>query len=161
MIRTIATWGAEIGWRGQHQWKEQMRKLQYAALRKYNGAVVGARMESVNKIAAVESVETHLDAMQVRFMARAIGDPVGIWDLTCGAGGGVPGALDTEMMAKALVGMEGPRVEWGGLCQRVEIDVVDMGAGRESSMGEWEAAIRKVTRGRRVVFTDGSKMEGM
>ena len=27
MICTITTWGAEIWWRGQHQWKEQMQKL--------------------------------------------------------------------------------------------------------------------------------------
>ena len=40
-----------------------MRKVQYAVLRKCTEAIVGARMESVNKIAAVESVETHLDAM--------------------------------------------------------------------------------------------------
>ena len=84
-----------------------MRKLQYAALRKCIGAVVGARMESVNKIAAVESVETHLDAMQVRFMARAIGDPRGVGDLVFGAGGRPPGMLDTDMMAKALAGMDG------------------------------------------------------
>ena len=138
-----------------------MRKLQYSALRKCTWAVVGARMESVNKIAAVESVETDLDAMQVRFMARAIGDPIGVGDLICGAGRGVPDAPDAEMMAKALAGIEDPRVEWGGLCPRVNIDVMDLGAGRESSVGEWEAAIRKATRGRRVVFTDGSKMEGV
>ena len=28
-------------------------------------------------------------------------------------------------------------------------------------MGEWKAVIKKATRGRRVVFTDGSKMEGV
>ena len=151
MIRTIATWGAEIGWRGQHQWKEQMRKLQHAALRKCTVAVVGARIESVDKIAAVESVETHLDAMQVPFIAIAIEDPVGVGDLIYGAGKGVPGTLDAEMMAKALVGIEGPRVEWGGLCPRVSIDVMDLGAGRESSVGEWEAAIRKAADRKSVV----------
>ena len=35
-----------------------MRKLQYAALRKCTGAVMGARKESVDKITVVESVET-------------------------------------------------------------------------------------------------------
>ena len=63
MMRTIATWGAEIGWRGQVEWKEAMRKLQYAALRKCTGAVMGARKESVDEIAAVESVETFLTSM--------------------------------------------------------------------------------------------------
>ena len=47
------------------------------------------------------------------------------------------------------------------LCLRVNIDVMDLEAGRESSIGEWEAAIRKAAKGRWVVFTDGSKMEGV
>ena len=52
-----------------------MAKLQYMALRKATGAVTGARMESVSRVASVESVGTCLNPMQCRFMARAIGDP--------------------------------------------------------------------------------------
>ena len=81
MARTIATWGAEIEWRGQVEWREAMRRLQYSALRKCTGAVLGARKESVDKIAAVESVETFLTSMQDRFVARAIRDPRGVGDL--------------------------------------------------------------------------------
>ena len=66
-----------------------MRRLQYAALRKCTGAVMGARKESVDKIAAVESVETFLTSMQDRFIARAIGDPRGVGDLLRRNGGGV------------------------------------------------------------------------
>src|SRR4029077_3195003 len=33
MIWTIASWGAEIGWRGQKEWRNEMCRLQYAALR--------------------------------------------------------------------------------------------------------------------------------
>ena len=43
MIRSVASWGIEVGWRGQKEWRVEMEKLQYAALRKCTGAVVGAR----------------------------------------------------------------------------------------------------------------------
>ena len=39
------------------------------------------------------------------------------------------------------------------------MNIVDLEAGRESTVGEWEATIKKATRGRRVVFTDSSKIE--
>ena len=41
------------------------------------------------------------------------------------------------------------------------MDIVDLRAGRESPVKEWEAVINKTICGRRVVFTDGSKMEGV
>ena len=53
MVRSIATWGAEIGWRGQDQWRHEMTKLQYAVLRKATGAITGARMENVSRIGGV------------------------------------------------------------------------------------------------------------
>ena len=81
MGRSIATWGAELKWRGQDQWRHEMTKLQYAALRKVTGTITGARMENVSRIAGVESVDTCLNAMQSRFMARAIGNPRGIGDI--------------------------------------------------------------------------------
>ena len=73
--------------------------------------VVGSRIESVNKIAAVELVESHLDAIQMRFMARATRDPEGVGNLIFTAGKGTSGMLETNMMAKGLEGVEGPRVE--------------------------------------------------
>ena len=89
-----------------------MQKVQYAILRKCTGAVVGARMESVNTIAVVESMETHLDAIQVRFMARVIEDPEGVGELIYMAGDGAPGILETDMMAKVVSGLQGAKVEW-------------------------------------------------
>ena len=103
-----------------------MQKLQYAALRKCTRVVVGARMESVSKIAVVESGEMHLDAMQVHFMARAIGDPRGVGDLVFRAEGRPPTMLDTDMMAKVLAGVVDPEVEEGGICPRVNVDIVDL-----------------------------------
>ena len=54
----------------------------YAALWKVTGTITAARIESVSKIAGVESVETCVNAMQSRFMARAIRDSTGIVDIT-------------------------------------------------------------------------------
>lgn len=58
-----------------------MAKQQYEALRKATGAITGARMESVSRIVGVESVETYLNDMQSRFVARAIRDLRGIGDV--------------------------------------------------------------------------------
>ena len=47
MVRSVASWGIEVGWRGQREWREMMERVQYAALRKCTGAVVVARREYV------------------------------------------------------------------------------------------------------------------
>ena len=61
MIRTVATWGAELGWRGQRRWAEELERLQYDSLRKCVGAVKGSSKEKVRKIAGVEKMSTYLD----------------------------------------------------------------------------------------------------
>ena len=122
-----------------------MQKLQYAALRKCTRAVVGARMESVNKIAAVESMKTHMDAMQVRFIVRAIGDPEGVGDLVVGDEERTPRILGANIMVKAIAVVEGQRLEWGGRCSKLNVVIVDLEAGRESTIEEWEAVIKKAT----------------
>ena len=61
-----------------------MTKFQYAALRKATGAITGARMVSVSRIAGVESVSTSLNVMQSRFVARAIGNLRRIGDILQG-----------------------------------------------------------------------------
>ena len=68
MIRSVAAWGIEVGWRGQGEWRVAMVKLQYAALRKCTGAVVGARKKYVRKVAAVERVEMFARASAGRFL---------------------------------------------------------------------------------------------
>ena len=75
IIRSVALWGIEVGWRGQKEWREEMEKLQYAALRKCTGAVAGARMEYVQKVAAVESIEMFVRASSGHFMARTMCNP--------------------------------------------------------------------------------------
>ena len=54
MIRSVAMWGAEIGWRGQKAWKAKMQRLQNQALRKCTGAAYGSSGVKVEKIAGVE-----------------------------------------------------------------------------------------------------------
>ena len=75
MVRTVALWGAELGWRGQKEWKREFERLQYHALRKCTGAALGSNKQKANKIAAVEDVETILNAGQARYMARCMADP--------------------------------------------------------------------------------------
>ena len=41
MIRAVASWGVEVGWRAQREWRSDMESLQYNALRKCTGAIVG------------------------------------------------------------------------------------------------------------------------
>ncbi|KAF8419276.1 hypothetical protein EV426DRAFT_707984 [Tirmania nivea] len=80
-IRAIAMWGAKLGWRGQRDWELEFNRLQYQALRKCTGAVRGARMETVSRIAGVESPSAALEACQGRFMARIMADPGTLGDL--------------------------------------------------------------------------------
>ena len=56
MIRTVALWGAEIGWRGQRDFEKELQKLQYQALRKATRVVSRVGAKTVNKIAGVEDV---------------------------------------------------------------------------------------------------------
>ena len=142
MIRAVAAWGVEIGWQGQREWREMMGKLQYQALRKCTGAVVGAEKVLVRQIAAVEDVETFSEAAQGRFLARAISDPgrAGVPD--------PPRGIDGELSL-------------GGSCCRGSIEVVDLGCTRESGTEVWEEAIRAGRVESRVVYTDGSMTEGL
>ena len=39
MIKMVALWGAELGWKRQKDWKRKMERLQYQALKKSTGAV--------------------------------------------------------------------------------------------------------------------------
>ena len=77
MIRSIATWGAELGWRGQKNWEKEFSRLQYQAIRKAGGAVQGTTMDKVNRMVGVEDVPTHLDNSQARFVAQM--RPVQAW----------------------------------------------------------------------------------
>src|SRR6266576_2592196 len=82
MVRVVASWGSELGWRGQKRWEIEMDRLQYDALRKCTGAVRGAAKEKVRKIAGVETVRTFLDAKQAGFIARVMRNPElteGVW----------------------------------------------------------------------------------
>ena len=70
MIRSIASWGAELGWRGHKAWEKKFSRLQYQALWEETSFVQGTARDKVNQMAGVEDVPTHLDNNPVRFMAR-------------------------------------------------------------------------------------------
>ena len=75
MIRAVASWGVEIGWQGQKEWRQEITLLRNAAMRKTLGAVKGTSRKKANAIAAVEDVETFANAATGRFLARALCDP--------------------------------------------------------------------------------------
>ena len=118
-----------------------MEKLQYAALRKCTGAVVGARMEYVRKVAAVEGVETFARAAAGRFLARTMCDP---------DRAGVAENGDTVMAGAGELSL-------GGSCWKGEVAVVDLGVGAGAMSRNWEEAIERVRDGSVVAFTDGSR----
>ena len=120
-----------------------MESLQYAALRKCTGAVVGSRKTLVRGITAVEDVETFARAAAGRFLARTICDPVR---------SGVVGAGDLVLEGKGELSL-------GGACWRGVVEVVDLGLGGEASAGEWEAAIERVRGDDGLLFTDCSRDE--
>ena len=147
MIRTIATWGAEIGWRGQIGWKKEMARLQYASLRKATGAVLGSRMTMVERIAGVEPVEIHLDAFQARFARRGIAYPTVVGEsLALGMNNQHPGSLEAGIMQKAL-GDGGGEPSWGGKCPQITMKVIDLECNEKNSKEEcYGAATAKVTK---------------
>ena len=141
MVRSVASWGIEVGWRGQREWREMMEKLQYAALWKCSGAVVGARKEFVRKMAAVEGVEKFVRAAVGRFLARTMCDPIRA---------GVAEIVDTVMAGAGELSLV-------GRCWRGAVELVDLGVGAGGSSRDWEEAIARVSGGCIVAFTDGSR----
>ena len=143
MIRSVAAWGIQVGWRGQREWRVAMEKLQYAALRKCTGAVVGARKEYVRKVAAVESVEIFARASAGRFLARTMGDPSRAGIADCG---------DTALTGKGALSLGGP-------CWRGVVTTADLGVGSGGLGVDCEKAISRVGEGCLVAYSDGSRDE--
>ena len=140
MVRAVESWGVEIGWRGQKEWRHEMTLLQNAAMRKTLGAVKGSSGRKANAIAAVEDVETFTRAAAGRFLARTVCDPPR-------AGVGV---VDEEIAGTG-------QLSFGGDCWHRHVDVVDLGSCKSSTSKVWEQAIKEVGERRLVVYTDGSR----
>ena len=140
MIRAVASWGVEIAWRGQKEWRQEMTLLQNAAMRKTLGAVKGSSGRKANALAAVEDMETFARAAAGRFLARSLCDPPR-------AGVGV---VDEGIAGKG-------RLSFGGDCWRGHVDVVDLGPCKSATSEVWELAINVAGERRLVVYTDGSR----
>ena len=141
MVWSVASWGLDVAWRGQREWRGLMEKLQYAALRKCMGAVVGARKESVWKVAVVESVEMFGRALVGRFLARLMYDP---------SRAGVAVDFDSAVEGMGDLSLGGPY--WRGEVVAIEVEV-----GSGGMKEELEEVILKVSGGCTVAFTYGSK----
>jgi len=81
MIRAIALWGSELGWRGQRDWEKEFEQLQYQALKRCVNATHGSKIELVSQIAGVESPRMALDAAQARLMGKIMRDTTALGDL--------------------------------------------------------------------------------
>ena len=143
MVRAVASWGVEIRWRGQKEWRHEMTLLQNVAMRKTLGAVKGSSRRKAGAIAAVEDVETFARAATGRFLAGTLCDPprAGI------------GVVDEGIAGKG-------QLSYGGECWRGRVDVVDLGPCKSSTSEVWERAIKEAGEGRLVVYTDGSRDGG-
>jgi len=86
MIRAIALWGSELGWRGQRDWGKEFEHLQYQALKKCVNVTHGSKIELVSQIAGVESPRMGLDVAQARLMGKIMRDTTTIGDLIFGEG---------------------------------------------------------------------------
>ena len=75
MVRAVASWGLQIGWRGKKEWRQELTLLQNAAMWKGLGVVKGSSRRKANAIAVVEDVETFPKAATERFLARTLCDP--------------------------------------------------------------------------------------
>ena len=140
MVRAVESWGVEIGWRGQKEWRHEMTLLQNAAMRKTLGAVKGSFGRKANAIAAVEDVETFARAAAGRFLARTLCHP---------PRAGV-GMVDEEIAGKG-------QLSFGCDCWHRHVDVVDLGPCKSSTSEVWERAIKEAGERRLVVYTDGSR----
>ena len=188
MIRSIARWGGELGWRGQKAWEKEFSRLQYQALRKATGAVQGTASDKVNQMAGMEDVPTHLDNNQVRFVARQVEDPSKLGNIMP-VGFGDERMLDDELAEEGdgrrwddhgpqWVNREGKKDGfvstltrmasilpegkplWGGSCRKVEVEEVDLCPVNDlKGPEEWEKEIGKEGIGGAYIFSDGSLLE--
>ena len=86
MIRPVAMWGVELGWRGQKRWEQKIVDLQCQALSKCVNTVRGTRKELVSGIAGVGGPRIALDAAQARLLGKLMRDPIALGDMWAGPG---------------------------------------------------------------------------
>lgn len=143
MVRTVASWGIEIDWRGQWQWRKEMTLLQNVGLRETLGAVRGSSGRKVNAIAAMEDVETFAKVASSRVLAQTLCNP-----LLAGVG-----RVDDDLVWEGKLSL-------GGSYGLGEVHIVDLGPCKTSTPTQWEEANKRAAGGRLVVYTDGSKNVG-
>ena len=152
------------------------------------GAVQGSSIEKVNRIAGVEEVDTIMRASQVRFVARSMADPLGVGNMwpklawpenrEDGEEGrdwrdkniqwmpeehkGCEGYTSIASRMMAQLGLEeNEELAWGDECSKVEIQEIDLELRGTDDKKWWEIRLQdeEVTEGRRLVFSDGSRLE--
>ena len=186
MVRVVASWGAEVAWRSQKAWRADFERLQYQALRNCTSAIVGANMAIVNKLAAVEDIDTIMEAIQGRFMARCLGDPSAaqdLWEVSMNADWVRDSAwlhwtdysirwhqqetahnwdgyicITDRLLGRIELEYDWTSLSWGLPIVKTDLQVVDHLCTAKSPVSVWEAAINNVPS--TSIYTDGSKSEG-
>jgi len=184
MIRAIALWGSELGWRGQRDWEKEFEQLQYQALKKCVNATHGSKAELVSQIAGVESPRMALDAAQPRLMGKIMRDNTAIGDLMVDDGTGMSDeggrawddfgqeytvgpdgftSVLTAIQSKAGVLKEegNERLNLGGRVEKVEVPEIKLPAQADSKAEVWTEAINQAREFCEAtgVYTDGSMNE--
>jgi len=81
MIRAMALWGSELGWREQRDWEKEFEQPQYQALKKCVNAIHGSKIELGSQIAGVESPRMALDAAHARLRGKIMRHTIALRDL--------------------------------------------------------------------------------
>ena len=69
-------------------------------------------------------------------------------------------SLDGEILRRAVGDWENP-IEWGGICPAVDVDVREINVPADATVADWEEEIKTGAEGRKIVYSDGSKAEGV
>jgi len=184
MIRAIALWGSELGWRGQRDWEKDFEQLQYQALKKCVNATHGSKIELISQIAGVESPRMALDAAQARLMGKIMRDTTALGDLMFDDGTGrneEAGREWDDFGQEYTAGSEGftsvltviqnkagvlkeeghEKMSYRGRVEKVEVPEVKLQAQADSKAEVWTEAINQAREYCEAtgVYTDGSMNE--
>jgi len=184
MIRAIALWGSELGWRGQRDWEKEFEHLQYQAMKKCVNATHGSKKELVSQIAGVESPRMALDAAQARLMGKIMRDTTALGDLMFEDGSGrntEAGREWDDFGQEYTVGPDGftsvltaiqskagvlkeeghEKISYGGKVEKTDVPEVKLQAQADSKAEVWTEAINQAREHYNAtgVYTNGSMNE--
>jgi len=184
MIRAVALWTSDLGWRGQCDWEKKFEQLQYQALKKCVNVTHRSRIELLSQIAGVESPRMALDAAQASLMGKIMQDTTAVGDLIFEdekgrnteegrewdvfrqeytvSPDGFTSVLRAIQSKAGVLKEEGcKKMSYGGRVEKVEVPEVKLQAQADSEAEVWMEAINQAREYCEAtgVYTDGSMNE--